>query len=161
MKSQEALTRRAHGKNSRTKALKSGFRRQERRKIRNREESCLIFICKISLINCSSKTSKFTLSIVDMACVLTSAGGIISLLDEKEPELQIYALQRLNDDSVIRQFWAEIADSLEPIEILYEDESFAARKLAALVASKVYFNLGSYKDSLNFALGKICNFSLF
>ena len=93
-----------------------------------------------------------------MACVLTSAGGIISLLDEKEPELQIYALQRLNDDSVIRQFWAEIADSLEPIEILYEDESFAARKLAALVASKVYFNLGSYKDSLNFALGKICNF---
>ena len=104
------------------------------------------------------KDTKGYFFILDMACVLTSAGGIISLLDEKEPELQIYALQRLNDDSVIRQFWAEIADSLEPIEILYEDESFAARKLAALVASKVYFNLGSYKDSLNFALGKICNF---
>ena len=69
-----------------------------------------------------------------MACVLTSAGGIISLLDEKEPELQIYALQRLNDDSVIRQFWAEIADSLEPIEILYEDESFAARNNVVRIA---------------------------
>ena len=84
--------------------------------------------------------------------LLTSAGGIISLLEETEPELQIYALKRLNDDTIIRQFWAEIADVLEQIEILHEDATFKARNLAALVASKVYFNLGSYDDSLNFAL---------
>lgn len=84
--------------------------------------------------------------------LLTSAGGIISLLDESEPELQIYALKRLNDDTIIRQFWAEIADVLEQIEILHENTEFEARELAALVASKVYFNLGSYDDSLNFAL---------
>jgi len=87
-----------------------------------------------------------------MTMVLTSAGGILSLLQEDEPELQIYALKRLNEDQIIRQFWAEIADALEQIEILHEDTAFKARTLAALVASKVYFNLGAYEDSLNFAL---------
>ena len=87
-----------------------------------------------------------------MTSVLSSAGGIISLLDENQVELQVYALNRLNEDSIIRQFWAEIADSLEQIEILHEDKNFAARNLAALVASKVYFNLGAFEDSLNFAL---------
>ena len=38
-------------------------------------------------------------------------------------------------------------------EILYEDESFKQRKLAALVASKVYYHLGEYDESMLFALG--------
>jgi len=38
-------------------------------------------------------------------------------------------------------------------EILYEDQGFPQRKLAALVASKVYFHLGSFEDSLTYALG--------
>lgn len=38
-------------------------------------------------------------------------------------------------------------------EILYEDQNFSQRKLAALVASKVYFHLGSFDDSLTYALG--------
>ena len=95
-----------------------------------------------------------------MTMVLTSAGGILSLLQaqvrkfsksfklkvlhfflshiiiinferiydfvskEDEPELQIYALKRLNEDQIIRQFWAEIADALEQIEILHEDTAF-------------------------------------
>lgn len=38
-------------------------------------------------------------------------------------------------------------------EILHEDKTFDQHKLAALVASKVYYHLGSFEDSLNFALG--------
>lgn len=38
-------------------------------------------------------------------------------------------------------------------EILYEDTAFTQHKLAALVASKVYYHLGSFEDSLIYALG--------
>jgi len=37
-------------------------------------------------------------------------GGIISLLDEPEQELKVYALKKL--DSLVNQFWTEIADSV-------------------------------------------------
>jgi 26S proteasome regulatory subunit N2 len=36
---------------------------------------------------------------------------------------------------------------------LYEDSSFPARDLAALVASKVYYHLGDLDEALTFALG--------
>ncbi|KAJ3101281.1 proteasome regulatory particle base subunit [Phlyctochytrium planicorne] len=86
-----------------------------------------------------------------MVQTLTSAAGVISLLDETNEELQIYALKQL--DVMVDQFWAEIADEVTKIEILYENEAFKERKLAALVASKVYFHLGELEDSLTFALG--------
>ena len=37
-------------------------------------------------------------------------------------------------------------------ELLYENDTFPERELAALVASKVYYHLGSFQDSLMFAL---------
>ena len=46
-----------------------------------------------------------------MVATLTSASGFISLLDETQDELQLYALQQLN--SVVNQFWAEISESIE------------------------------------------------
>ncbi|KNE66892.1 hypothetical protein AMAG_11367 [Allomyces macrogynus ATCC 38327] len=52
-----------------------------------------------------------------------------------------------------RRFWAEIADSLAHIEILFEDTKFQYRQLAALVAAKVYYHLGEFDDSVTFALG--------
>lgn len=82
---------------------------------------------------------------------LSSASGLLSLLDEEERELQYYGLSQL--DTVTDKFWAEISDSISKIEILYEDESFEHRQLAALVASKIYFHLGEFDDALNFALG--------
>ncbi|KAJ2789060.1 proteasome regulatory particle base subunit, partial [Coemansia guatemalensis] len=82
---------------------------------------------------------------------LTSATGLISLLNEEERELQFYGLSQLN--AVADRFWAEISDSISRIEILYEDEGFQHRQLAALVASKIYFHLGEFDDALNFALG--------
>ena len=38
-------------------------------------------------------------------------------------------------------------------EVLYEDDQFSERNLAALVASKVYYHLGEYDESMMFALG--------
>lgn len=38
-------------------------------------------------------------------------------------------------------------------EILHEDKVFQQHQLAALVASKVYYHLGSFEDSLTYALG--------
>ncbi|KAJ3119649.1 proteasome regulatory particle base subunit [Nowakowskiella sp. JEL0407] len=82
---------------------------------------------------------------------LTSAAGLLSLLDEPEDLLKIYALEKL--DSIVDVFWAEIADYVSRIEELYEDESFKSRQLAALVASKIYYHLGEFDDSVQFALG--------
>lgn len=38
-------------------------------------------------------------------------------------------------------------------EVLYEDEGFRSRQFAALVASKVFYHLGAFEESLNYALG--------
>lgn len=82
---------------------------------------------------------------------ITSAAGIISLLDEPISELKEFALKRL--DNIVDQFWPEISESIEKIEILHEDKVFAQHQLAALVASKVYYHLGAFEDSLTYALG--------
>ncbi|GAB6018898.1 26S proteasome non-ATPase regulatory subunit 1 [Chamberlinius hualienensis] len=82
---------------------------------------------------------------------ITSAGGILSLLNEDEAELKIYALKKLN--VIVDEFWAEISEAIEKIEVLYENPEFRYKELAALVASKVYYHLGSYEDSLTYALG--------
>lgn len=86
-----------------------------------------------------------------MVVPITSAAGVVALLDEPEPELQSYALQKLN--VLVDSFWAEIADSVSKIEVLYENPNFPQRELAALVASKVFFHLGEENEALNFALG--------
>ncbi|XP_066591012.1 26S proteasome non-ATPase regulatory subunit 1 [Prorops nasuta] len=82
---------------------------------------------------------------------ITSAGGIISLLEEPMPELKVFALKKL--DLIVDEFWPEISEAIEKIEILHEDKGFNQHDLAALVASKVYYHLGSFEDSLTYALG--------
>ena len=37
-------------------------------------------------------------------------------------------------------------------EVLYENEAFKHREMSALLASKLYYYLGSYEDSLQYAL---------
>ncbi|KAJ9062712.1 proteasome regulatory particle base subunit [Entomophthora muscae] len=86
-----------------------------------------------------------------MATALTSVAGLLSLLDEEKAEIQVFALNNLNE--LIDQFWAEVSESIAKIEVLYEDEVFEHRQLAALLASKVYYHLGEYEESLTFALG--------
>jgi 26S proteasome regulatory subunit N2 len=82
---------------------------------------------------------------------VTSASGVLSLLEEQENKLRVSALERLNE--VVDQFWHEIADYLTDIESFYEDQSFPNRELAALVASKVFYHLEEYDDALRLALG--------
>ena len=79
------------------------------------------------------------------------AAGVLSLLEDEDVAVQTYALQQL--DQHVALFWAEIADALPRIEVLYEDAQFPSRQLAALVVSKVYYYLGELEESLNFALG--------
>lgn len=78
-----------------------------------------------------------------MSVTLTSASGILSLLEEDKYELKTFALEKLN--VIVDDFWAEISETIDKIEVLYEDEAFNNRKLASLVASKVYYHLGSFE----------------
>ncbi|KAI8123298.1 26S proteasome non-ATPase regulatory subunit 1 [Lucilia cuprina] len=82
---------------------------------------------------------------------LTSAAGIISLLDEPMPDLKVFALKKL--DHIVDEFWPEISESIEKIEMLHEDRTFPENKLAGMVASKVFYHLGSFEDALTYALG--------
>ncbi|PVU98155.1 hypothetical protein BB559_001755 [Furculomyces boomerangus] len=85
-----------------------------------------------------------------MAVSITSAKGFISLLAESEPELQYYGLVKLNEN--IDQFWAEVSEFVTQIEVIAENSKNEHQKLAALVASKLYFHLQELSDSLNLAL---------
>lgn len=81
---------------------------------------------------------------------LSSALGLLSLLDDPERELQQHALTQI--DQCVDTFWPEIATNIPKIETLYEDDSFPSRDLAALVASKVFYHLEELDDSLRYAL---------
>lgn len=81
---------------------------------------------------------------------LTSAAGLVSLLDDRGADVKAFALRRLDD--LVDEFWAEISESVSKIEILQEDSNFEYNKLAALLASKVYYHLAEYEDALHFAL---------
>ncbi|KAJ5579861.1 uncharacterized protein N7459_005846 [Penicillium hispanicum] len=82
---------------------------------------------------------------------LVSAAGLVGFLSEPDPELKVFALKSL--DSQIDLLWTEVVNAVPEIEALYEDESFSERELAALVASKVYYHLQEYNESMALALG--------
>ncbi|KAF1345580.1 armadillo-type protein [Delphinella strobiligena] len=86
-----------------------------------------------------------------------SAGGLVGFLSEPDHALQVFALERLNED--IDNIWTGVSGSIGQIEALYEDGSFPNRELAALVAAKIYYQLQEYNESMVFALnaGKLFN----
>ncbi|KAL8121120.1 hypothetical protein AgCh_018039 [Apium graveolens] len=86
-----------------------------------------------------------------MAMTVTSAGGLLAMLNEAHPSLKLHALSNLN--AFVDYFWPEISTSVPIIESLYEDEEFNQRQLAALLVSKVFYYLGELNDSLSYALG--------
>lgn len=81
---------------------------------------------------------------------LVSAAPYIALLSEQDEALKAHALTALNN--VVDQLWAEIANNLTELEDLYDDPQFKNRHLAALVISKVYYNLGDYEASVKYGL---------
>ncbi|ERN01812.1 26S proteasome non-ATPase regulatory subunit 1 homolog A [Amborella trichopoda] len=85
------------------------------------------------------------------AAVVSSASGLLAMLNESHPVLKLHALTNLN--TLVDNFWPEISTSVPTIESLYEDEEFDQRQLAALVVSKVFYYLGELNDSLSYALG--------
>jgi len=84
-----------------------------------------------------------------MTDALTSE-GLVSLLKESDTTLQIHALNELIKD--IDKCWHVVADHIETIEALFEDENFSERNLAAFLASKVYYHLEEIGESLEYAL---------
>lgn len=72
--------------------------------------------------------------------------------------MKSFALSKL--DATVDDFWAEISDAVDRIEVLSEDSSFPDRELAALVASKVYYHLGELDDALAYALAAGTRFDL-
>ncbi|CDY12178.1 BnaC04g12080D [Brassica napus] len=87
------------------------------------------------------------------AAMVSSAGGLLAMLNEPQPTLKHHALSHLNN--LVDRFWPEISTSVPIIESLYEDEEFDLhqRQLAALLVSKVFYYLGELNDSLSYALG--------
>ncbi|PIN11261.1 26S proteasome regulatory complex, subunit RPN2/PSMD1 [Handroanthus impetiginosus] len=85
------------------------------------------------------------------ATMVSSAGGLLAMLNESHPALKLHALSNLN--TFVDHFWPEISTSVPIIESLYEDEEFDQRQLAALLVSKVFYYLGELDDSLSYALG--------
>ncbi|XP_026412385.1 26S proteasome non-ATPase regulatory subunit 1 homolog A-like [Papaver somniferum] len=85
-----------------------------------------------------------------MATMVSSARGSLAMLSEQHPALKRHALSDLNKR--VDYYWHEIATCVSMIESLAEDEKFDRRQLAALVASKVFYNLGSLNDALRHAL---------
>lgn len=66
---------------------------------------------------------------------VSSAAGLLALLEEHNDDLKRYALTNL--DKVVHEYWFQISGSIASVEALYEDDEFSHRELAALVASKV------------------------
>eukprot|EP01041_Mallomonas_annulata_P003308 gene3308-6550_t len=89
----------------------------------------------------------------------SSAAGIIAYLDESDDNLKIKALQRLYQ--TVDLHWAEICNSLPLIEEFSEDSSFPASELAAAVASKCFYHLQEYNDSLRLALSAGSYFNIY
>ncbi|KAJ0953335.1 putative armadillo-like helical, 26S proteasome regulatory subunit RPN2 [Helianthus annuus] len=98
------------------------------------------------------------------ATTVSSAGGLLAMLNEPHPSLKLHALSNLN--AFVDHFWPEISTSVPIIfvlvirsfccvvvESLYEDEEFDQRQLAALLVSKVFYYLSELNDSLSYALG--------
>jgi 26S proteasome regulatory subunit N2 len=69
------------------------------------------------------------------ATCVSSAAGLLAMLDDESDELKRFALAKLNP--LVPSYWYQISGSIASVEALSEDEGFQARELAALIASKV------------------------
>ncbi|WVR08800.1 hypothetical protein IAU60_005858 [Kwoniella sp. DSM 27419] len=86
--------------------------------------------------------------------VTTSAAGSLTLLEDEDKDVRVYALTHLL--SIVGQFWAEMSDKLSYLELLADpmskELSPESRPFAALLISKIYFYMGFLDESVEFAL---------
>lgn len=83
---------------------------------------------------------------------VSSGKGTLALLRESDATVIHFALKRL--ENLVETFWHEVSEDLPLIEKLHDTITLPeeTRKLAALVASRVYFHLGAFDSSVHFAL---------
>jgi len=84
--------------------------------------------------------------------------GLLALLQEDNDVLKVHALEELL--VCVDKTWHMVAEQVGEIEILYEDESFPERELAAFVCSKIYYHLEAIDQSLHFALNAGSRFNM-
>lgn len=77
--------------------------------------------------------------------------GIIFFLDEDELQFKEFVLYKLN--VVVNDFWVEIFEFVDKIEVLYEDEGFWSWQFVVLVVFKVFYYLGVFEEFLNYVFG--------
>ncbi|WVQ86283.1 hypothetical protein IAT38_008451 [Cryptococcus sp. DSM 104549] len=86
--------------------------------------------------------------------VTTSAAGSLTLLEDEDKDVRVYALNHLL--SIVPQFWAEMADKVGYLEILADPSSkelaAESRPYAALLISKIYFYMGEQTEAVGMAL---------
>jgi len=83
----------------------------------------------------------------------SSALSLLSMLQEDSKPLVFAALKKLL--RVVDTLWHEVSDSLPLLEEIAEGDEFPkeTRAVACAVASRVFFHLEEYRDSLRLALG--------
>ncbi|KAJ8958798.1 hypothetical protein NQ318_019556 [Aromia moschata] len=81
---------------------------------------------------------------------ITSAAGIISLLEEPRPELKVFALKKL--DSIVDEFWPEISEAIEKI-FSTRTRSFNSTNWPPWWPARFTITSGAFEDSLTYALG--------
>jgi len=81
---------------------------------------------------------------------MDSVGGLLVLLHEDSNKLKGKALNSLHN--VVDSHWSEILEQIDPIEELALNDSFEFKELAAAVASKCFYHLEEYNESLQLAL---------
>lgn len=82
---------------------------------------------------------------------MSVAVGRLAALEDEDASIQAAALKDLH--GCVDEIWSEAAVSISEIEALSETKSFEGHELAASVASKIYFHLEVYDQSLRLALG--------
>ena len=83
--------------------------------------------------------------------VLPVVSASLAALEDEDGRVKSAALQRLYKS--VDEWWSEAANAVSLIEELSEDVEFEGRELAAAVASKIFFHLEEYDESLRLALG--------
>ncbi|OCF35997.1 26S proteasome regulatory subunit N2 [Kwoniella heveanensis BCC8398] len=89
-----------------------------------------------------------------VAAVTTSAAGSLTLLEDEDKDVRVYALNHLL--TIVGQFWAEMSDKLTYLELLADPMSkelpTESRPFAALLISKIYYFMGYLDEAVEFAL---------
>ncbi|KAJ8613238.1 hypothetical protein CTAYLR_004534 [Chrysophaeum taylorii] len=91
-----------------------------------------------------------TTVLVDHGRASYFAGGAIAALEDEDLEVKAAALKVIHHS--VDECWAEAANAVAVIEELSEDDKFPGHELAASVASKIFFHLEEYNESLRLAL---------